>query len=460
MEKKDRKIGKIRSGLFLRGATIAKMSLAAGSKWTELRVTNLFRNEDARAKEIERFIIEQAELLTTELGLLKGSMMKAGQLLSTYGEHFLPPKVNVVLKRLQSDTPPVDWVVMERVVMESLSKEALDELVIEPQATASASMGQVHRAVLRSTGTVVALKIQYPGVAKAIDSDLRALRSLLTMARLLPTHVDADPVFDEVRDMLHQELDFNQELLFTEEYRNHLAAVPAYVVPQPFPQYSCRQVLATEFIEGVPLDGAEVAALTQERRNHLASLLLDLLFREIFSWHLVQTDPHFGNYKVLLGDGSPQGDRLVLLDFGALRRLDPQFVRPYRDLVTTSLNADKEGVLMAAKQLSLLKDDDSGELFDLAFELARAIMRPFLDGKEVSDDPCVANDGTYDWGASNLPDEVMHRGYEILRHHVDDKRRPPRELVFLDRKVAGTFVAIAKLRAKIRGREILLPYLE
>lgn len=455
MAKKTEKLSRIRSGVLERGATLAKMSLAAGTRWTEVQLGNLFRGEEARTKEIEKFLLQQVESLTNELGLLKGSLMKVGQLLSTFGEHFLPEKANAILKKLQCETPPIDWPAMEAALTEALGPDLLARLEVEHEALASASLGQVHRARILATGEEIALKIQYPGVARAIDSDLRALRSLLSMARLLPRQLDTDAFFAEVRDMLIQELDYLKELSFANEYGARLDNRPEFAVPRTHREFSSHTVLATDFMPGVALDGPEIKALPQERRNRLAALLLELLFMELFDWGLVQTDPHFGNYRVQL---DPAGDRIVLLDFGALRRVTPEFMSLYRDIVQGGLAADREQVMGAALRLGLLRDDDPAELQKDAYSLVRTVLRPFLLPDQAPDDPSSQADGTYDWGTSRLPEEVLKKGYNLVRNSGRGARKPPRELVFLDRKVSGTFTAIARLGAVLDGRKILLPF--
>ena len=237
------------------------------------------------------------------------------------GRCFLPPEAAAALKTLQSDSPPLEWSKIEAQLRKQIAPERLAELEIDPESFAAASLGQVHLARRKSDGARIALKIQYPGVDGAIDGDLKTLRSLLAVFKIFPSRwATYDPMFEEVRAMLHQEVDYVRELKNTEEFSALLKGDDRYVVPKVYPEYSSRRVLATEFQDGVRLDGPEVKALSQERRDRIAELILELYMREVFEFRQVQTDPHFGNYRVRFApDG--RNDQLVLLDFGAVRKL-------------------------------------------------------------------------------------------------------------------------------------------
>lgn len=438
-----KKIKNLRTGAFTRGFSLAKLGMQIGAKAAERAVGDLFSDEAAKAlrKKAER--VGQMAMIAKELGELKGSLMKAGQMLSVYGEFFLPPEANQLLKTLQSDSPPVEWPEMQKVLARQLGKEKLALLEIEEEALAAASMGQVHRARIKKTGEEIVLKIQYPGVDKAIDGDLKALRRVLGLMEWLPKLPATDTLFDEVRSMLRQELDYEIEREQLEFFREKLAGDTRYVLPKSLPEFSAKRVLAMSYEPGVSIDGPEVAALSAKRRNELAKNALELYFRELYVWHRVQTDPHFGNFRARL---SPQGDQIVLYDFGATREVPPVFLDSYRRMLRGLFFKNREAFELAAQNLGVLESSDPQELKDLFYELCSVIVSPFDE------------DAEYDWKQNDLPSRVTKITWEIFRRFP--LRSPPREVVFLDRKMGGMFTFMAVLGAKFNARRVLAPYMD
>jgi len=440
------KLDRIKSGVFSRGFALARMSVNAGAKAASHAVGGIFAEEGSKEERLKQFLLSQVSNFTQEIGQLKGSLMKVGQLMSTYGEHFLPPEANAVLKSLQQESPSVAWPEMEKVLRRQLTPEQLGQLTIDPEPRASASLGQVHQARRKSDGQLLAMKIQYPGVDKAIEGDLKALRSMMSMAKLIPAGPNVDELFKEIKSMLMQEVDYDREIKLTNEFRERIAGDSRYVIPETFPEFSSNRVLTTSWEEGVPVDSPEVAALSQERRNAIALAAMEFYFRELFEWRAVQTDPHFGNYRVRLGrDGAP--DQLVLFDFGATREVPKKFLDPYKTMARGAILRDVALVREGAVKLGFLTEDDSVEFVQKFAELVFLITEPFdasLDG------------GLYDWGASDLPKRVMRAVAGIA--FTIKLRTPPKEIIFLDRKMGGIFIFLSVLKARIPARELILKY--
>lgn len=437
-----KRIRAIKSSPLSRGMALAKVSLSAGARAASYAIGNIFSGEE-REDRLKKLLAAQASLLADEFGQLKGSLMKVGQLLSTYGEHFLPPEANEFLKSLQNRSPPLEWNEIHRVLIRQLGEEKLAQLKIDPEPIASASLGQVHRAQMVSGGPPLAMKIQYPGVDRAIDMDLKALRTVLSIANLLPGNSSRyDEIFREIREMLHREVDYGKELENTQFFREFLKDDVRYRVPEVISEFSTSRVLTTTLQEGFPVDGAEVAGLSQERRNQLGIAALELFFRELFELGIVQTDPHFGNYRVRIDSDS--STQLVLLDFGAIRKFSKTFLKAYQAMVRGAFSKDGDQVRKAALELGFLKPGDPEELQKEFVELCDLIMEPFF------------ND-LYDWGASDLPSRLAKKGTRVILNFR--LRLPPREIVFLDRKMGGIFIFLAVLKAKINGREVLAKFI-
>ncbi|MBX2986663.1 MAG: AarF/ABC1/UbiB kinase family protein [Bdellovibrionaceae bacterium] len=440
--KGPRKIDRIKSGVLSRGLSLARLGIGTGAQLAGRGIAQLWENKDFRDEKWKAFFSEQARRFSREMGELKGSLMKAGQMLSMYGEHFFPPEVNQFLKSLQHESPPVRWPAMRATLVKELGEAKLAELEIEEDSLASASMGQVHRARIRATGEQIVLKIQYPGVDKAVDSDLRAIRGFLNMMQVFPKDFNADPIFDELREMLQQETDYRLEADLTERYAAELQGDERYVVPRVFRDYSTGKVLALSFEAGVRVDDPLVQSLSAGRRHRLAENYLDLYFLEIFRWSLVQTDPHAGNYRVRL---RPDGrDQLVLLDFGATRPYGEKFMGPYRRMIKASVLGDLKKFHRAARDLSFLQENDDPALEKLFEEFCFMIVEPFRENG-------------FDWKNTDLPQRTSRKVLEILRGFA--WRTPPREVLFLDRKTGGVFIMMSLLGAKIQGRDLILRYL-
>jgi predicted unusual protein kinase regulating ubiquinone biosynthesis (AarF/ABC1/UbiB family) len=440
-----------------RNLTMAKVGLMAGTQIAGHEFLNLFRSAESRAEKNRDFYTRQAQYLADELGRLKGSIMKVGQMLSLYGQYFMPEEAVDVLRGLQDDTPHVDWKIMRPVLEERLGRARLAELEIDPEPLAAASLGQVHVAWRKSDRRKLCLKIQYPGLTKAIDSDIRTLSRLVTAARLAPKNINLQPIMEEVRDMLHREVDYPAELETTRWYRQTLADDPRYVVPEVFPEYSSDHVLATSFEAGEHVQADAVQNLPQARRNRLSQAALELFFNEFFRWGIVQTDPHFGNYRVRI-DPRGENDRLVLLDFGASRRFDPDFLRAYRRVIQGAFDRDVEEVFAGGLGIRLLRESFPPELRRAFAEVCFLIIEPFSGvTPEYPPRELLTAEGAYRWGESDLPTRVTGTiARASLSRHF---RVPPREIVFLHRRLGGLFVLLAVLGAELQGRPLLGRYL-
>ncbi|NJL23766.1 MAG: hypothetical protein HC902_00335 [Calothrix sp. SM1_5_4] len=254
--------------------------------------------------------------------------------------------------------------------------------------------------------------------------------------------------------MFHQEIDYRKELEYCELFHRLLARDDRYLVPKVYRDYSTRKVLATEFIEGVRADSSEVQALTPERRNRVGLAFLDLYFRELLEFRQVQTDPHLGNYMVQI-DPNGAKDRLVLLDFGAVREVPEDFLKSYALLIEGGLANDARMIEKAGRQLGLLQPEDELELVDDYVRLSMMVIEPFsLPEWELAPNNLLSNeDGSYDWGASDLPQRVAGKLTRIAATYR--LRAPPRELVFLDRKLGGVFIFMSVLKCRLEARQLL-----
>ena len=435
-----------------RNIALTRLGFGAGAKIAAHSIANIFRGEIERSEANREFYARQAQILADELGKLKGSVMKAGQMLSLYGQYFLPEEAVEVLSQLQDDTPAVSWKVVRPVLEKTLGRARLAELEIDEAPIAAASLGQAHRAYRKKDGFALCVKIQYPGVADAIESDIRTLSRILLMSRLTPKGLDLAPVFAEVREMLLREVDYVSERRFTEAFADKLKDDARFVVPQLLGDYCGDKVLTTSFEEGVSVRDRSVQALPQDRRNRLAYAFLELFLREFFDWGMVQSDPHFGNYRIRLDEDG--NDRIVLLDFGATRLYQSDFVAHYADIVDGALNRQRTQLLDGARAIGLMNEKFPASVLDAFAQMCEMIVEPFTNPDEGRIPlHLLGDDGTYNWGASDLP---MRSGKVAAVNALSVYFRvPPREIVFLHRRLAGVFIMLATLRAELSTRQLL-----
>lgn len=457
MEDNKKELKKIKSGLFSRSLALAKLSVNTGSGLAGHGLSTLFSSEADKAAKWKAFLESQAHGIKNELGELKGSLMKAGQMLSMYGEHFLPPEANQLLKTLQSQSPPLSWEAIFPILQERLTAKQLSELDIDRKPIGSASLGQVHKARIKATGEWIALKIQYPGVDRAIDSDLKAIKSMLSLLKLLPKNLQMDAVFEEIRQMLIQEINYLQEADETEKYHDLLKNDLRFIVPKVYRAYSGPKILATSFERGLSPDDRLVMDLPQDRRNQLGLNFIDLYFTELFEWGIVQTDPHLGNYRVRL---NPDGkDQLVLLDFGAVRKYSDEFLKPYHRMIKASLQNDQTLLRKSALELKFLHESDDPQLVRHFEDFCLSTVEPFLTPEDSRiPEGLIDSQGRYNWKSSDLPQRLTKKVFQMIQ--TFDVRTPPKEVLFLDRKTGGVFIFMSVLRAHVNCRALILKHIE
>lgn len=456
----DRKGGKgsissLKTRPLERNIAMTMLGLGAGGKIAAHSIANLFRDESSRERADKDFYKRQAEILADELGKLKGSVMKAGQMLSLYGQYFLPEEAVTVLSSLQDNTQPVEWRVVLPVLERGIGRDRLRELDVDERPLAAASLGQAHRARRKRDGQELVIKIQYPGVADAIESDITTLSRLLMMTRLAPRGLDLEPVFNEVREMLHREVDYETERHFTQTFAEKLSDDSRFAVPRVFGEYCSDRVLTTSFEHGHHVRDAVVQNLPQERRNALSHAFLELFLKEFFRWHMVQSDPHFGNYRIRPDENGQ--DRIVLLDFGATRVFGRGFVESYADIVRGAIQRDRAEIFRGAIDIGLMRQGFPKPVLDAFAQVCEIMVEPFGDASRMPEH--LRNErGEYLWGDSDL---MMRAGRGLASNALSVHFKvPPREIVFLHRRLAGVFIMLATLHGELNARDMLLEYLK
>lgn len=447
---------RLKTGAFERRLSLAKAGFIAGARFATGTAGSLFSSPEERDEKRRRVMAEQAQYLVRELGKLKGSVVKIGQMMALYGEHFLPPEITRALHQLNDDTSALAWSSLEPVLRTQLGDKRFNELDIDPEPLGAASLAQVHRARRKSDGTELVLKIQYPGVAQAIDSDLNLVTQMLKLTKAVPQTREFEDWLGEVRMMMHREVNYPQEMETTRLFHSFLKDDPRYIVPRIYGDYCTDTVLCMSFERGVPINSPIVLGLSQERRNRIAEAALDICCREVFVWGELQTDPNFGNYLVHLAEKEGEHDRIVLLDFGAVRDFPDDLLALARKLTRAAFYRDRDAMLAAMQGFTFFNGMQQATK-DSIVEVLFLAMEPFSDLKDAPAE-ALTPEGRYAWARSRLHNRVTSLAGKsaATRQFVI----PPKEVMFISRKFMGAYTFMTVIDAQIYARAILEPYLQ
>src|SRR4051794_6599694 len=333
----------------------AKVGTAIGGQATRYagtKAANVARSEEKSQERLESRHIQTALKMASVLGEMKGAAMKIGQMASFIDVDLVPPEYREIyqeqLARLRTSAPAMAWSRVQEVLAEEYDDRPESVFAeIEHEAFAAASIGQVHRATLHD-GTPVAVKIQYPGIADALESDLANAGILLRLSRVIAPGLDAKAVASELRERVLEELDYEFEAqnqrAFARAYDGH----PFIFVPKVHSRLSRRRILVSDYVEGRRFD--EVKKLEQDERDIFGEIVYRFCFGSIYHLQHFNADTHPGNY-LLMDDG-----RVAFLDFGMTKRLSPQQIQLEQRAVDAAVRDDPERLREALHVLGFVSD--------------------------------------------------------------------------------------------------------
>lgn len=439
-------LNKLKTSPFSRRLSIAKTSLNIGKNWAKSSMNGLLMAKEEREIAKHTLMQEQADYLVGELGKLKGSVVKVGQMLALYGEHFLPKAVLNALHTLDAQTTPLSWHVIYATLKAELGEQIAD-FDIDRTPIGTASLAQVHKAVHKYSGQDVVLKVQYPGVADSIDSDLSIFKNLLKITNAVPQTKALDAWFEEIGELLHREVDYRLEAETTKRFAHYLADDERYVVPTIYDNYSTNRLICMSFEAGISLNDPIITTLPQDRKNALGQAAIEIFMRELFEWGEMQTDPNFGNYLVRYEDGI---DKLILLDFGAIKQFDDHLLSIAYGLISAGYHQDKQQMMAAMTgyaffdQLNGKPKSDIAEVFLMACEpFAHAQALKTRHGGHSSH---LDEQGLYIWSGSDLYARVMNAAKNGMQSR--EFSLPPKEMMFISRKFIGAYALLVALNAR------------
>ena len=377
--------------------------------------------------------------LTDQLAKMRGAAMKVGQLISMDGGDILPKELADILARLRDDADPMPKEQLQSVLDEQWGPDWHDKLLYFSYAPiAAASIGQVHK-VITMDGTMLAVKIQYPGISKSIDSDVNNVASLIKLTGIIPSQLDISPLLTEAKHQLHEEADYRREADMLKRYKTLIEDDDDFTCPDVAEQWSTDTVLAMTFMKSEPIDALINAP--QDTKNRLMSALFRLFFKEVFDFRLIQSDPNLANFRY-----DPTQEKLVLLDFGATRVLPENISQCYQALLIAASSQNSAMMQEAALSIGLIDKTHSPEqiakVTDIGMMACEAIHR----------------DEVYNFEASNLVSRLQALGME-LSFDLDFWHVPPADAVFIHRKLGGLFLLAKRLGAQVNLRQVARPWL-
>ncbi len=450
----DKKLRGIKKNRLQRRLAVSMAGMKATSAVLSSRSADWLRSEEGRRNKRSQVLARETQKFVAELGKLKGSYVKIGQMLALFGEHFLPPELTEALHGLNDQTQALEWRAMEPQLVEELGSR-LDELEIDPEPLAAASLGQVHRAVIKKTGEEICLKLRYPGVAETIDSDFADVVRMLRLMRFIQAGRDLDEFLEEVCSMLHDEVNYRREADMTEYMSDHVADDDRFIIPKVYRDYCSDSVLALEYLPGYEVTSDKVKKLPLAQRNHLAQAMLDLFLREVFDWGVLQTDPNFGNYRILLDGDKP---RLVLLDFGAVCEFSDDFLDPLRATIVHAFRDNLPGVVEGVVGLRCVSSDHPEEVQESFARFCMQLLEPLEENLSSVPKYALNSRGEYKWAKSQL---IKRAGKMAAKSSFSPHfTLPPKEFALIARKLTGVFTFISVLRAEFNGSDCLAGYVQ
>lgn len=371
------------------------------------------------------------EAVLEEFTKLRGTALKVAQMLSMDSVN-LSEAFTGALEKAQYAVPPMSAPMAISTFKKSVGK--LPEEVFDrfnPNAVAAASMGQVHEAWLN--GRRLAVKVQYPGVADAIASDIAIVK------RFAPSIVKAsakemEPYFDEVESKLKEETDYVLELHSSMTFKEACKDVPGVEFPDYFPELSGKRVLTMSWLDGMHQRAFLAQNPSQDIKNRIGKVIWDLYEHQVHVLKRVNADPHPGNFLFRM-DGT-----VGLLDFGCTKTFDGQIYNDYFELANPRLYDDRERAKKALLQLSILRESDSQEKIDYLLPLFSKLI-------QLMTLPLAK--GSFDFGDQSYYQEINELGKEISRMR---EIRGSREYLFINRTFFGLYAMMRSLEANIETK--------
>ncbi|QPG76646.1 hypothetical protein FOA43_004038 [Brettanomyces nanus] len=370
--------------------------------------------------------------MARKLSQMRGAALKIGQMLSFQDNSVLPKEVAQILSKVQNTAQYMPASQLEKTVSFELGDgwrkrffASFDDVPI-----AAASIGQVHRAVTKEGLEEVVLKVQYPGVADSIDSDLDTILMLMTVSRMLPSGMFLDKSVANARVELKWECDYLREARNIERFADLLKDDDCFAVPKVYHEISDEHVLTMQMMNGVEVSKGN---FSQETKNWICENIMRLCLNEIYKFKFMQTDPNWANFLY-----NEKTNKIELLDFGACRDFPAEFVTLYANCLRAAVKQDREKAEKYSRDLGYLTGLETPEMTSAHVDSMMVLGEPF----------CAQENGNkcYDFSHQTVTDRVRANIGLMLKERLTP---PPEETYSLHRKLSGAYLLCARMNAVI-----------
>lgn len=393
------------------------------------------RGESTRLRDL-LLTPDNALKISERLAEMRGAAMKIGQLLSMEDGQLLPREITDHLARLRDSAHAMTSQELDELLAQEFGPEWRHLYAdFDDSPISAASIGQVHKATGHD-GQSLAVKIQYPGVASSIDSDVDNAMSIIRLFKLLPPGLDISELVASAKAQLHDEADYRLEAGYLERYRKSVAGQEGFEVPQVIEELSTSRVLTMTYVPGRSIETL-ASEPDQRERNRVVARLIQLCLREFLVTGVVQTDANFANFRY-----HRERKTIGLVDFGAVHVLHPARIEALRSLLGAVLRPTLADVAHAASAAGYFHANDP-----FNYRLA------MVDLLKTAATPALVT-GSYDFGGSRLPQQMSEKLHRV-RSNKTFQRLPETELLFLHRKLAGLYLLASRLRATIDVRSLV-----
>lgn len=408
---------------------LASMTASVATRYATTQLRGVFSDAEGRARNRAESNRRSGEQIAETLGQLKGAAMKIGQMASI-GSDMLPKELADALVSLQKEAPPMPFeIISDQIESEFGSPPASLFNWFDERPFAAASIGQVHRATT-DDGRDVVVKVQYPGVDSSVDSDLNHLKFALRASGLLSaSHKESlNLVFEELRERLHEELDYTIESdsvrKFREFHKNH----DFLIVPDVVGERSSQRVLTLTYEPGTSFQDMLASDWSQDTRNKIGENLVKMLISQVFELGTIHADPNPGNFAF------HEDGRVVLYDFGCVKTLHQPTLEAWKHTLQNAVRENYEEVEQGLRALGA-RNLDGPEIEPIFYKTFRDILiQPFH-----------ADDQPFEFESATIHEDLRHRISELLKR-LKSFQAPP-ELVFLDRAIGGHYGMLRQMGA-------------